>query len=92
VALEHATGRKALVFGKPSARFFQAAVKQLGCPTAETVMIGDGIETDVEAAQQAGLKGVLVRTGKFRQSDLQGNVIPDAVLDSIADLPNLWKD
>jgi hypothetical protein len=38
------------------------------------------------------LKGVLVRTGKFRESDLGGAIIPDSVLDSIADLPKRWKD
>jgi phospholysine phosphohistidine inorganic pyrophosphate phosphatase len=91
-AIEHATGRKALVFGKPDRRFFHAAVERLGLPAHEIVMIGDGIETDVEGAQDAGLKGVLVRTGKFRDSDLQGCVIPDAVLDSIADLPAWWKN
>ena len=91
-ALEHATGRRVLVFGKPAAQFYLAAVEQTGTPAQDTVMIGDGIETDVEAAQQAGLKGVLVRTGKFRESDLEENVIPDAVLNSIADLPGWWKD
>jgi phospholysine phosphohistidine inorganic pyrophosphate phosphatase len=91
-ALEHATGRSARVFGKPAAQFYLAAVEQTGSPAHETVMIGDGIETDVEAAQRAGLKGVLVRTGKFRESDLEGDIAPDAVLDSIADLPGWWKD
>ncbi len=90
-ALEHATGRKALVFGKPDRRFFHAAVERLGLPAHEIMMIGDGIETDVEGAQEAGLKGALVRTGKFQDSDLQGRVIPDTVLDSIADLPDYWK-
>jgi HAD superfamily hydrolase (TIGR01458 family) len=91
-ALEHATGRKALVFGKPDRHFFHSAVEQLSLPANEIVMIGDGIETDIEAAQKAGLKGVLVRTGKFRESDLQGDLIPDAVLNSIADLPAWWKE
>jgi phospholysine phosphohistidine inorganic pyrophosphate phosphatase len=30
---------------------------------------------------------VLVRTGKFTPADLEGDIRPDAVLDSIADLP-----
>ena len=50
-------------------------------------MIGDGIETDIEGAQKAGLKAALVRTGKFSESDLERNTVPDLVLDSIADLP-----
>jgi HAD superfamily hydrolase (TIGR01458 family) len=89
-ALECATRRKALVFGKPAGPFFRAAVSNLKLPPGEIIMIGDGIETDVAGAQNAGLKGVLVRTGKFRISDLQGPVKPDAVLDSIRDLPRWW--
>jgi phospholysine phosphohistidine inorganic pyrophosphate phosphatase len=39
----------------------------------------------------AGMQASLVRTGKFRELDLGGAVKPDAVLDSIADLPAWWK-
>jgi len=53
-------------------------------------MLGDDIETDIGGAQHAGLKGVLVRTGKFRPSDLDGQVRPWLVLDSIAELPAWW--
>jgi ribonucleotide monophosphatase NagD (HAD superfamily) len=87
-ALEHATGRKPVVCGKPDKAFFLAAVGRLGLPANEVLMIGDGIETDVDGAQKAGLKGALVRTGKFRPTDLEGNVVPDLILDSIADLPS----
>jgi ribonucleotide monophosphatase NagD (HAD superfamily) len=50
-------------------------------------MIGDDIVGDVGAAQACGIPGILVRTGKFRDADLDGDIRPDAVLDSIADLP-----
>jgi ribonucleotide monophosphatase NagD (HAD superfamily) len=89
-ALERATGRRALVLGKPANPFFQSAVGHLGLPAQEIVMFGDDIETDIAGAQKAGLKGVLLRTGKFRPADLEGKIKPDAVLDSIADLPNWW--
>ena len=56
----------------------------------EVVMVGDDLRADVEGAQHAGLAGVLVRTGKFTPADLQADVVPDAVLDSIADLPRWW--
>jgi len=32
-----------------------------------------------------------VRTGKFRPKDLDEGIRPDAVLDSIADLPEWWS-
>ena len=90
VALEHASGRKALVFGKPAANFFQAAAERLRLPPEEILMIGDDIVTDVAGAMDAGLKGALVRTGKFRESDLDGSIKPDFVLDSVADLPRYF--
>jgi phospholysine phosphohistidine inorganic pyrophosphate phosphatase len=90
-ALEKAAGRKAMIFGKPDLKFYQKAVEKLDLPACDIVMIGDGIETDIAGAQQAGLKAALVRTGKFRESDLQGTIKPDVVLDSIRDLPAWWK-
>jgi phospholysine phosphohistidine inorganic pyrophosphate phosphatase len=91
-ALEHATGRKAIVLGKPAENFFRAAVDRLGLRANEIVMIGDDIETDIAGAQRAGLSGILLCTGKFRESDLEGTIKPDAVLNSIADLPTWWEE
>ena len=90
VALEHAADRKAVVLGKPAAPFFEAAAEALGVPPGEIVMIGDDVRADVGGAQGAGMQGVQVRTGKFRESDLEGAVRPRAVLDSVADLPAWW--
>jgi HAD superfamily hydrolase (TIGR01458 family) len=86
-ALEYATGREALVVGKPAREFFLAALADLGVQRA--VMVGDDLEADVGGAMAAGLAGVLVRTGKFRQDALTTRVTPTAIVDSIADVPAL---
>src|SRR5581483_12387667 len=75
-ALEHATGRKALVLGNPAPEFFKAAANKLGLAAGSVLMIGDDIHADIAGAQAAGLQGCLVRTGKFRESDLEGHVTP----------------
>ena len=90
-ALEHATGQKAMVFGKPDAQFFLAASERLGLAGSEVLMIGDDIDADVGGAQAAGLKGALAKTGKFRPADLAGAVRPDVVFESVADLPRWWN-
>jgi phospholysine phosphohistidine inorganic pyrophosphate phosphatase len=90
-ALENATGRQPMVFGKPAEAFFHAAALHLGLGREEIVMIGDDIQTDIGGAQAAGLKGALVQTGKFRAADLEGAVKPDAVLASVASLPGWWE-
>lgn len=86
--LEYAAGRPAVVAGKPSPRFFAAAVQALGGPAAADVaMVGDDLWSDVGGAQAAGLLGWLVRTGKFRPEVLaSGDVAPDRVLESVAEL------
>ena len=89
-ALEFATRRPALVAGKPSPEFFHAGLASLGVSAGEAAIVGDDVEADVGAGQALGLRGVLVRTGKFRPDDLEHTTVrPDAVIDSIADLPQL---
>jgi HAD superfamily hydrolase (TIGR01458 family) len=89
-AIEYATGRTALVTGKPAKDFYQTAVELVD--DDDVFMIGDDIRGDVEAAQKAGLKAILVRTGKFTETDLTLAVEPDAVLSSIAALPQWWQE
>lgn len=90
-ALEHATGRNAIVLGKPSAEFFHAAAGQLALPPEAVLMIGDDIHADIAGAQAAGLAAALVKTGKFRPADLEGSVKPDVLLLSVADLAGWWS-
>ncbi len=89
-ALTYATGAEPLVLGKPDANFFTAALDQLGIAPEEAVMIGDDIVGDVHGAQRAGLKTLLVRTGKYRPDDLDLGIVPDSVLDSVADIAAWW--
>lgn len=92
VALAHAADVEPVVLGKPSGAFFRAALARLGIAAGRAWLIGDDIGTDVGGAQRAGLHGALVRTGKFRVSDLDGDVAPDVVLESLAELPARWED
>ncbi len=89
-AFEFATGKSAIVCGKPDATFFQAAISLLGTKE-NVVMIGDDIHGDIEGAQQAGLKAILVRTGKFTSQDLKTTIKPETVLDSVSQLPEWWQ-
>lgn len=90
-ALEHAADCEAVVVGKPAPAFFEAALERLRCSAGRALMIGDDIVGDVDAAQRCGVRGIQVKTGKFRERDLESGVQPDALLDSIADLPAWWQ-
>ncbi|OPY54507.1 MAG: putative HAD-hydrolase [Methanosaeta sp. PtaU1.Bin060] len=86
-ALEYATGKRAELMGKPARDFFGLALRDLGVKPEDAAMIGDDILTDVQGAQQMGMKGFLVKTGKYRKDAVAGSgVTPDLVLDSLATL------
>jgi HAD superfamily hydrolase (TIGR01458 family) len=86
--LEYATGVEAEVVGKPTRTYFEAALGELDVNPGDAVMVGDDIEADIGGAKAIGMRAVLVRTGKFREDTLAASEHkPDAVLDSIADLP-----
>jgi ribonucleotide monophosphatase NagD (HAD superfamily) len=56
-------------------------------------MVGDDVASDVVAAQEVGIRGVLVRTGKYLPGDQEKAARPpDHVLGSFADLPDLIEE
>lgn len=84
-ALEYACDVKAEVFGKPSPLFFQSALNDMGLQPQEVLMIGDDLVNDVGGAQRCGIKGVQVRTGKYRPSDERHpTVTADGTVDDLA--------
>lgn len=83
--LEAATGRRAYSVGKPSPFMMRAARKRLGLRTAETVMVGDTMETDIRGALELGFQAVLVLTGSTRREMLSAYPYqPTLVAESIA--------
>ena len=91
-ALEYAGQCEAFVVGKPAAAFFTAALDELAASPETAVMIGDDLEADVGGALAAGLRGVLVRTGKYRDETLESSsVTPSEIIDSVADVPALIR-
>jgi NagD protein len=85
--LEVATGIRAFSVGKPSPVMMRAARKELRLSTAETIMIGDTMETDILGGVQMGYRTVLVLSGGTKREDLLRYAYrPDTVVDSIADL------
>ncbi|MGD1906228.1 MAG: TIGR01458 family HAD-type hydrolase [Leptolyngbyaceae cyanobacterium] len=82
--LEYATDQTATVVGKPSPFFFEIVLKELGLPPEQVAMIGDDIEADVGGAQQAGMKGVLVKTGKYRPALAEATgITPDLLVETV---------
>jgi HAD superfamily hydrolase (TIGR01458 family) len=88
-ALEYAAGKEAEVIGKPSAAFFLRALREIGMSPDQAAMVGDDIVTDIGGARACGMKGILVRTGKYREETVRrSGIAPDLIIDSLADLPD----
>jgi HAD superfamily hydrolase (TIGR01458 family) len=88
--LEYATGRTAKVLGKPSPEFFTATLDALGRGPETALVVGDDLEADVGGGRAVGAATVLVRSGKGGPRQSAGTR-PDAVVDSVADLPGLLQ-
>ena len=100
--LEYATGVDARVLGKPQPDFFRLALERAGARAAGALMVGDDRASDVGGAHRVGIRAVLVRTGKGSDPDGGARAAapggppgaapgaePDAVLPSLAELPDL---
>ena len=61
--IELASNRKAYFVGKPNPLMMRRAVKTLGYHSAETVIIGDRMDTDIVAGVEAEVDTVLVLSG-----------------------------
>jgi HAD superfamily hydrolase (TIGR01450 family) len=96
MGLEHALQRRATIAGKPSPVVFREAVRELAAEArgprlrrSEVAMVGDDLETDVAGAHRAGLRGVLVFSGKtdeaaFRAAAEAGRVRGPSRPDGVA--------
>lgn len=90
--LEYVCSKNARIMGKPNRDFYQRVLDSAKVTAQDAVMVGDDIDSDVGGAQQMGMKGCLVRTGKYRAAYAeQSSVRPDYILDSVAELTELVR-
>ena len=90
--LEYAAELEAVVLGKPSPGYFEAACEALDADPQLAWMGGDDLEADIDGAHRVGLRTILVRTGKFRPDPVErARTKPDGIISSIAHLPD-WLE
>ncbi len=82
-AVETASGREAAIVGKPEPQLFLTALERLG--EGRTLVVGDRIGSDIEAARRARLDGALVLTGEATAEEAAASEDPRpvAVADSL---------
>jgi HAD superfamily hydrolase (TIGR01458 family) len=89
--LEYATGETARVLGKPSPEFFTAPLEALGRGAQSALVVGDDLAADIGGGHAVGAATVLVRSGKGDRPQPGAQAEPDAVVDSVADVPGLLR-
>ncbi len=90
--LEYAADVKATVVGKPSGDFFALCLSSADATAEDSIVVGDDVSTDIAGGHAAGLRTVLVRTGKYADAPGGADSEADHVIDSIADLPGLLDE
>ena len=66
---------------------FEAALELLGSQPAQTLMIGDRMNTDILGAARVGMRTALVMTGIATQEELDSSPLqPDLVCDALPSL------
>lgn len=88
--IELATGKKAYFCGKPNPLMMRTGLRLLGCHSAEAVMIGDRMDTDVISGMESGMATVLVLSGVSTRETLNTYAYrPSIVLNGVGDIPGL---
>jgi len=94
-ALSTATGKKPeIIVGKPNPLIMKMALEQMEVSAKDTAMFGDRLDTDVEAANAAGVYSVVVLTGDTPQDiqpkDLPEKIRPKSTIFSLKDVSARW--
>lgn len=86
-ALEYGSGKKCLhSFGKPNELFFKMTLEDTKVTPEEAIMVGDDYISDIVGAQKCGIRGVLLRSGKYDNNHEITERPAYVVLNGIGDL------
>ncbi len=85
--IEMATGTNAYFCGKPNPLMMRTGLRMLNCHSAEAVMVGDRMDTDVVSGLESGMSTVLVLSG-VTSLDLMKTYAyrPSVVLNGVGDI------
>ena len=88
--VELATGKQAYYCGKPNPLMMRTGLNLLNCHSAEAVMIGDRMDTDIISGMESGMATVLVLSGVSTRETVKSFAYqPTVILDGVGDIPVL---
>ena len=86
VASSHSVGWR-----KPHRAMFERALELAGVRPDEAFMVGDRLGADVVGAKQLGIRAVLREATGQRPPQIETDVVPDAVVRSLTELPDVVR-
>ncbi len=90
--VEIATGKKAYFCGKPNPLMMRTGLRLLHCHSAEAVMVGDRMDTDIISGLESGMSTILVLSGVSSPETLKTyGYRPSLVLEGVGDIVKLAK-
>ena len=85
--IEMATGTQAYFCGKPNPLMMRTGLRMLNCHSADAVMVGDRMDTDVISGMESGMSTVLVLSGVSTMDTLKTYAYrPTAVLSGVGEI------
>ncbi|HIT61608.1 MAG TPA: HAD family hydrolase [Candidatus Fimousia stercorigallinarum] len=85
--IEIATGKKAYFCGKPNPLMMRTGLRMLDCHSADAVMIGDRMDTDMISGLESGMSTVLVLSGVTTKEEAAKYAYqPSMILNGVGDI------
>ncbi len=90
--IETATGVRPYFLGKPNPFMMRSALDRLNVRAADSIMVGDRLDTDIIAGMELGLRTALVLTGASTRDELVHYPYrPDIIVDRLFDLSKTFS-
>lgn len=82
-----------VIIGKPSPILAEIALRRLGVPASECLLIGDRLATDIAFGRAAGMATALVLTGVTTRAEAESaDPRPDYLWEGVGDLGNVIRE
>ncbi len=89
-AISAATGREPRILGKPNSAIFEEAIARMNTTIAETLVVGDRLETDILGGQKMGCLTALVLSGVTQLHQVkEWSQTPDIIVPDLSQLLKL---
>jgi len=90
--IEMTTGTRAYFCGKPNPLMMRTGLRLLHCHSADAVMVGDRMDTDIVSGLESGMSTVLVLSGVSSPETLKTFAYrPTVVLNGVGEIVRLAK-